>query len=191
MPATSDHATSTDFEDVEPNDTTPLVTTSTSVVLSPTTAAAPFSLVKSSLVVPFLPSPPPPIQPSILPLEPGCDLCKEELAEETLTIQELQRYFLEIRQDSEVPPPDVVSDTHIPTPSVIATLTDADGYLLTTLVVPELSRLSNPLLLISESDELVRPPSSMLCMPLLAPVLKGQASSRGSPEREGVISSTK
>jgi len=31
MPATSDHATSTDFEDVEPNDTTPLVTTSTSV----------------------------------------------------------------------------------------------------------------------------------------------------------------
>ena len=118
---------------MEPDDPLPVDPAPMSIVFSPATAAVSLGLLESSVVVPFLPSHSPPSQPPILSLEPGCDLHEEELGEETLTNEELQRYFIELGPESEAPPPDVVSDTRVAPLSTLTTPTDTGDRVLMTL----------------------------------------------------------
>ena len=92
------------LEDVESDDPPPVSMISTSFMLSSPTPTVSIGLVASLIVVPFIssPSPSPPGPLLIIPLEPGCDLREEELAEEVLTIKELQQYFPALHEDTEL-----------------------------------------------------------------------------------------
>jgi len=192
IPTPSVRAASDTLEDVEPDDPPPVSRISTSFMLSSPIPTVSPGLVASLIVVPFIssPSPSPPRPPLIVLLEPGCDLREEELAEEVLTIEELQQYFPALRQDIDTLPPDIVSDTQASPSLVVATSIDAGDNAQAASVEPTPLPLSNPLLLVSEPDECVCPPSSLVTLPLLASIQEEAASSRGTPEREGVISST-
>jgi len=159
IPAPSVRATSDTLEDVEPDDPPPVSMISTSFMLSSLTPTVSLGLVASSIVVPFiyLPSPLPPRPLLIVPLEPGCDLREEELAEEVLTIEELQQYFPALRKDTETLPLDLVSDTQVSPSSVVVTSIDTGDCTLATSVESAPPSFSNPLLFISEPDECVRP----------------------------------
>ena len=119
IPASSVRAASDTLEDVETDDPPPVSMISTSFVLSSPTPTVSLGLVASSIVVPFLSSPFSSSPPLIVPLEPGCNLHEEELAEEALTIEKLQQYFPALRQDIETLPPDIVSDTQASPPSAV------------------------------------------------------------------------
>jgi len=116
-----DHATSTDVGDVEPDDENileqplqeigkyDLAPLSSSVTLSPATAAVSLGLLKVPEVVHFVSSPEWPPSRAILSLDPGCSALEEEVAEETLAATDLRRLFPGLFPDVEGPPPDVVN----------------------------------------------------------------------------------
>jgi len=179
MPAPSVCAASDTLEDVQPDDPPPVSMISTSFLLSSLTPTVSLGLVASSLVVPFLSSPAPsrPCPLLIVLLEPGCNIREEELAEEVLTIKELQQYFPALREDTETLPPDIVSDAQASPPSAVSTSIATGDHVQATSVELAPPPLSNPLLLVSEPDECVCLPSSEVTLPFLACIQEEVASS--------------
>ena len=104
-------------------------------------AAAALSLVGSPQVVHFLSTPPQPSPPEILPLDPGCDAFEDEVAEETLSDEDLRRLIAELCPDVEGLPPDVVADVEAP----VASPADASDVIPAILLLPPVFfRISTP-----------------------------------------------
>jgi len=167
-----------EIEQVEsvPDIDTRSLTMGTSVELSPATAAVSLGLLNTVAmpeIVPFISSPlQPPLSP-ILSLDPGCDVEPDDIAEETLAVEELQRVIPGLGHEGEISLPNVVQTHRIAIPVAVA----RDPSFL-----PH-SCESSPLLPILENAR-SSPGLSLLSMPVLTVPVQGCTSCHQTESEE-------